>query len=78
MGLGIIDTLGIGSGIGCGVVLGPLGEATLSKTSLVGVACWRGATRALGAGVLGTEAGNGGCTHVVALDASLSSSFART
>jgi hypothetical protein len=75
-GLGVADTLGSGGGLGSGVVLGPLGEATLSKTSLVGVACWRGATCAHGAGVLGTEAGNRGGDHVVALGASLSSSFA--
>ncbi len=45
MGLGVTDTLESGGGLGCGVLLGPLGEATLSKTSLVEVACWKGAAR---------------------------------
>jgi hypothetical protein len=57
--------------------VGLLGDATSSKTSLMGVACWRGAMRARGAGVLGTETGNGDSTHVVALGLSSSSSFAR-
>ena len=40
--------------------MGLLGDATSSKTSLVGVACRRGAMHAHGVGVLGTEvAGNG-------------------
>ncbi len=39
-------SLGNGGGLGCGVVLGPLGEATSSKSSLVGVACWKGEMRA--------------------------------
>ncbi len=77
-GLGVTDTLGSGGGLDCGVLLGPLGEATLSKTSLVGVACWKGAMLACWAGVLCTDAGNGGGDHVVALGASLSSSFSRT
>jgi hypothetical protein len=77
IGLGVTDTFGSGGGFGCGVLLGPLGGATLSKTSLMRVACWRGAMGAHGAGVLGTDAGNGGGNHVVALGASLSLSFAR-
>jgi hypothetical protein len=32
----------------------------------VGVACWKGATRACCTGVCGTDAGNGGGDHVVA------------
>jgi hypothetical protein len=75
--LGVADTLGSGGGLGCGVVLGPLGEATLSKTNLVGVSCWRDVTRAHGSGVLGTEAGKRGGNHVVALGASSSLLFAR-
>jgi hypothetical protein len=76
-GLGVADTLGSGGGLGCGALFIPLGDATLSKTSLVGVACRRGAMHAREVGVLGTEAGNGGGTHVVALGLSSSTSFAR-
>jgi hypothetical protein len=72
-GLGILDTLGIGSGIGsCRVVVGTLGEATSSKTSLVGVACWKGVTCASCTGVHGTVAGIKGCDHVEAPDVSSS------
>jgi hypothetical protein len=73
--LGVTDTLRSDGGLGCGVVLGLLGESTSSKTSLMEVACWKGATCARQAGVLGTDAGNGGGNHVVSLGASLSSSF---
>ena len=57
------------------VVLGPFGKATSSKTSLVGVACWKGITCARCAGVCGTDAGNRGGGHVVAPGVSLSLSF---
>ncbi len=76
-GLGVIDTLRSGGGLGSGVVLGPLGEATSSKTSLVGVVCWKGATCACCAGVRGTDAGNGGRDHVGALGVSSSLSISR-
>jgi hypothetical protein len=77
IGLGVSDTLESGGWLGCGVVMGQLGEATSSKTSLVGVACWKGATRARCAGVCGTGAANGGGDHVVAPGVLSSSSFAR-
>ncbi len=73
-----LDTFGSGgiSG-GCGVVVGILGEATSSKTSLMGVACWKEATRARCTGVCGTNAGYRGGDHVVTPGVALLSSFSR-
>ncbi len=74
--LGDSDTLGSGGVTGgCGVSLGTVGEATSSKTSLMGVACWKGATHIHWTGVRGTNAGNRGGNHVVAPGALSSSLF---
>jgi hypothetical protein len=76
--LGDSDTLGSGGVTSkCRVSMGTLGEGTSSKASLVGVAFWKGVTRAHCTGVCGTNAGNEGGSHVVALGALLSSSFLR-
>ena len=76
IGLGDSDTLGSGGVAGgCGVSVGTLEEATSSKTSLVGRACWKGVTCACCTGVRGTDVSNGGGNHMVAPGASLLSSF---
>ncbi len=73
-----MNTLGSGGGSdGCGVVVGTLGEATSSKTSHMGITCWKGVTCAHCTGVCGTDDGKGGGDHVVAPGVSSSLSFSR-